>query len=437
MTTTDTLAKPNGTNGLGARVREARRERGMSQAQLAGEELTKGFISQVESGLVRPSVRSLQILAARLGKSLDYFLGDEPLAASKRLVFHRLAAEAAVERRDWAAARDEVTQALSSKPEKRERATLLRFLAQAEMNTGNREVAFDRIGEALSLIDAATDAAEVAQLLHLRGIAYGQIGQYVAAAEALEAARDAMERHEVSDPRLRARILVALGTAYRRLNRTTKAMQTYGSALDLASGIDELRLAAQGYMGVAVSLYDAGELDGAIGNYRRALDLFTRVEDTTFQLQVLHSLSSIHFEMGKTDEARELAQRGAATARMVHDEGMVVVAELVLARIALMNGDAEQALNIARHAEKILTDQPVQRADALRVIGAAQDALKSYTASDRAYRKAVELLVEVGDHPNLSTFAAEYATKLRARGETDQAFRYLELARTPVTNRTT
>ena len=168
-------------------MREARRERGMSQAQLAGEELTKGFISQVESGLVRPSVRSLQILAARLGKSLDYFLGDEPLATSKRLVFHRLAAEAAVERRDWAASRDEVTQALASKPEKRERATLLRFLAQAEMNTGNREVAFDRIGEALSLIDASTDAAEMAQLLHLRGIAYGQIGQYVAAAEALEA----------------------------------------------------------------------------------------------------------------------------------------------------------------------------------------------------------------------------------------------------------
>src|SRR4030095_9974608 len=162
-----------------------------------------------------------------------------------------------------------------------------------------------------------------------------------------------------------------------------------------------------------------------------------RVEDTTFQLQVLHSLSSIHFEMGKTDEARELAERGAATARMVHDEGMVVVSELVLPRIAPLGGDAEQALNIARHAEKILTDQPVQRADALRVIGAAQAARKPYTASDRAYRKAVELLVEVGDHPNLSTFAAEYAMKLRARGETDQAFRYLELPRTAGTNQRT
>jgi tetratricopeptide (TPR) repeat protein len=408
----------------------------MSQAQLAGEELTKGFISQVESGLVRPSVRSLQILAARLGKSLDYFLGDEPLATSKRLTFHRLAAEAAAERRDWVVVRDEVTAALEARPEKRDRATLLRILAQAEMNSGNREIAFDRIGEALSLIDVSTDADEVAHLLHLRGIVYGQIGQYVAAAEALEAARDAMERHEVSDPRLRARILVALGTAYRRLNRSAKAMQTYGSALDLASGIDELRLAAQGYMGVAVSLYDAGELDGAIANYRRALDLFTRVEDTTFQLQVLHSLSSIHLEMGKMDEARELAERGEAAASMAHDEGMVAVAQLVLARIALAGGDAEQALNIARHAEKILIDEPVQRAEALRVIGAAQDVLKSFAASDRAYRKAVELLMEVGDHPNLSTFAAEYAMKLRARGETDHAFRYLELARAPLASRT-
>jgi transcriptional regulator with XRE-family HTH domain len=89
------------TPGLGERVRTARRERGFSQAQLAGEELTKGFISQVESGLVRPSVRSLQIIATRLGKSLDYFLGDAPLATEKRLAFHRLAAEAAAERHDW------------------------------------------------------------------------------------------------------------------------------------------------------------------------------------------------------------------------------------------------------------------------------------------------------------------------------------------------
>src|SRR5207253_3462568 len=112
-------------------------------------------------------------------------------------------------------------------PAKRERASLLRLLAQAELGAAQYEAAFDRISEALSLLDATADANEVAHLLHLRGSTYGQLNQHLTAAEALEQARDTMERHEVNDPRLRSRILVSLGTAYRRLNRTAKAMQTY------------------------------------------------------------------------------------------------------------------------------------------------------------------------------------------------------------------
>ena len=417
------------TPGLGERVRAARRERGMSQAQLAGEELTKGFISQVESGLVRPSVRSLQIIALRLGKGLDYFLGDAPLAAGKRLAFHRLAGEAAAERRDWPVLRSEVEAALECGPTKRERGALLRLLAQAELAAEHREVAFDRIAEALSLLDPEADAAEVAHLLHLRGVAYGQLNQHLTAAEALEQARDTMERHEVIDPRLRSRILVALGTAYRRLNRTAKAMQTYGSALDLASASNELRVAAQGYMGVAVSLYDSGELDAAIGSYRRALDLFSRVEDRSFELSVLHSLASIQFERGAVAEAKEIAERCVALARTAGDARTEAVAEVILARIALASGDPEGALTIAKRAEKALEDDTQQRADALRVIGAAQDSLGAFAASDRAYRKAIELVSAVGDAPDRSAFAAEYAKKLRARGDVDAAFHYLELAR--------
>ena len=417
------------TPGLGDRVRSARRERGLSQAQLAGEELTKGFISQVESGLVRPSVRSLQVIALRLGKSLDYFLGDAPLATEKRLAFHRIAAEAAAERRDWAVVRGEVESALECAPEKRERAALLRLLAQAELAAGHREVAFDRIAAALALVDVATDAAETAHLLYLRGVAYGQLNQHLTAAEALEQARDTMERHEVMDPRLRARILVALGTAYRRLARTAKAMQTYSSALDLASASNELRVAAQGYMGVAVSLYDAGELDAAINNYRRALDLFSRVEDRAFELSVLHSLASVHFESGAIDEAREVAERCVALARSSRDTRTEAIAEVILARVALAKDDPDGALTIAKRAEKALEPADRQRADALRVIGAAQDALGAFAASDRAYRKAIELLDDVGDHPDRSAIAAEYAKKLRARGDVDAAFHYLELAR--------
>lgn len=422
---------------LGERVRAARRELGLSQAQLAGEELTKGFISQVEAGLVRPSLRSLQIIASRLGRSLDYFIGDESLAGAKRRVFHRLAAQAAVERRDWPTVRQEATASLAQQPQGPERATLLRFLAAADTAEGKREQAFERIAEAMALVDANSDATELAHLLHARGVLYVEHGQLAAGAESLESARDVMEQHEITDPRLRARTLVHLGTVYRRLHRTAKALATYELALAVASRSSELRLAAQSYMGVAVALYDAGELDGAIANYERALGLFERVSDTAVELSVMQSLATVQFENGDLNAARETVDRCSKRAVVAGDVRVGAIVDVLRARITLQEGDTEGALRLAEAAEERLADlgDHRQQADALRVAAAADHERGEYAASDRAYRKAIELVASIEDHPDLSTLAAEYAQKLRARGDLESAFAYLELARDPGASR--
>src|SRR5216683_7430272 len=285
------VAVSNSGQTLGERVRSARREAGLSQAQLAGDELTKGFISQIESGLVRPSIRSLQHIASRLGRPLDYFIADEPLAATKRIAFHRLAAEAAAERQDWPAAQEQAEAGLAVATDVVERANFLRLLANAALNQGRREEAFDRVTEGLAILDVAKQPLDVARLTYVRGLAYGRAGQLVASTEAFETVRDVIERYEIVDPRLRARTAVALGTAYRRLGRTTKAVASYESALATASRSNELNLAAQGFMGIAVSHYDAGDLDAAIVTYERALELFERIADTDFELHVRQSLA--------------------------------------------------------------------------------------------------------------------------------------------------
>src|SRR5207237_4536780 len=61
---------------LGERVRAARHALGMSQAQLAGDQLTKVFISQAEAGLDRPSLRMLQTIASRPGELPHYLHRD-------------------------------------------------------------------------------------------------------------------------------------------------------------------------------------------------------------------------------------------------------------------------------------------------------------------------------------------------------------------------
>ena len=66
-----------------SRIRQARVERGLSLADLAGAEVSRAFIHQLEQGLARPSLQVLEMIAQRTGKSLTYFTsGPEPRPAT-------------------------------------------------------------------------------------------------------------------------------------------------------------------------------------------------------------------------------------------------------------------------------------------------------------------------------------------------------------------
>lgn len=61
---------------LGEKIRLARLEAGLSQRQLCGEEITRNMLSLIENGSAKPSMKTLQYLAGRLGKTVSYFLEE-------------------------------------------------------------------------------------------------------------------------------------------------------------------------------------------------------------------------------------------------------------------------------------------------------------------------------------------------------------------------
>ena len=70
---------------LGQKIRAARLEAGLSQRQLCGDTITRNMLSQIENGSARPSMDTLQILAARLHKTVSYFL-DEGASCNEELM---------------------------------------------------------------------------------------------------------------------------------------------------------------------------------------------------------------------------------------------------------------------------------------------------------------------------------------------------------------
>jgi len=69
---------PDPSSALGPRLREIRLERGISLREIARRlDLSPSSISQIETGKMRPSVRTLYALAAEFGVSVDEVLFDQ------------------------------------------------------------------------------------------------------------------------------------------------------------------------------------------------------------------------------------------------------------------------------------------------------------------------------------------------------------------------
>ncbi len=61
-------------NPISQRIKEIRRERGLSQSQLAHPELSDSYISLIESGQRTPTPAVLELLASKLGCSVSYLI---------------------------------------------------------------------------------------------------------------------------------------------------------------------------------------------------------------------------------------------------------------------------------------------------------------------------------------------------------------------------
>ncbi|MDF2473411.1 MAG: helix-turn-helix family protein [Anaerocolumna sp.] len=64
------------SESLGNKIKRLRKELKMTQTELAGKEMTKSMISQIENNTAMPSMKNLQHLAEKLGKSPSYFLDN-------------------------------------------------------------------------------------------------------------------------------------------------------------------------------------------------------------------------------------------------------------------------------------------------------------------------------------------------------------------------
>lgn len=71
-------------NKAGEKIKALRKAHKMTQSELAGNELTKSMLSQIENNISNPSFKTLQYLADRLEKPVSYFLEENYVESGKQ-----------------------------------------------------------------------------------------------------------------------------------------------------------------------------------------------------------------------------------------------------------------------------------------------------------------------------------------------------------------
>ena len=346
-----------GLRQLGQRLREARVAAGMSQAQLGAPYYTRAHVSAIELGKIRPAMKSLEHMAAKLGRPASSFIEDAALERTRRELEFDLARVAALAARMTAA--DCIREADS-------------LLDRDVLSTRQRARLHLSRGRALNFAERPTEALRdlvIAQRLTAHredpGLAHAieyelavatrGSGDSRRARELLLGLLRTLEQNKVRDRLLRVRVLQGLGAVSVDLGEPQAAAGYLSSALEWAQDIGDVSTLFAIYYALAVSQRAQSDLEAATASLQRALATSEVGNDFAATAIVHNMLAVMAAEGGRSQAAYDHADRAIALGRIAGPTVYVAHYLNTKAECAAKLGDWDTADRVAHEALDLAT----------------------------------------------------------------------------------
>lgn len=431
---------------LGMRIRALRNERGWTQGELAGANISTGYVSRIESGTRRPTMKVLVELAERLGTTTRQLLNGIESSVYDEVRLGLDFAEIALESGDAAEAEAHARPALAAAAASQittfvERGTYLLgraleargayddaitcfetvvadseglprleagiALSRCLRDSGDLSLAIEA-GEQLERTMAGTPLAateEAVQLSVTIAAAYAERGDLSRATRRCTEAIATAE--SLSSPRARAAAYWNASLVEATRGRTTAAAPLAARALALLSeGRDERNLARlRLQVGRLLLQADPPEVGTAIDHAMRARDEFRHTSATAVDLAFCDvTLAQAHLLTGDPETARAMAQRcldqapeEAALAR--------VEATVVLGQVSAAEGDTAAARARYQQAALLLSAMGADRSAAQVWYELAEllEDVQEYDGARAAFRSAAAATGLAGRRQRIAT----------------------------------
>lgn len=413
---------------LGERLRQARTEAGLSQAQLGAPYYTRAHVSAIELGKIRPGMQALEFMAGKLSKPVSYFLADAEKEQERRTL--QFEVDSAV----TLAARPTATRGLAEVDRLFDRAGLtVKDICRLRLARGSALNYLERQGEAVSDLTVAQRLAAQIQDESLLRLADYQMAAAIRGSGDSRRARDLfstllsrIERSKTPDQPLRLRVLQALGAVANDLGEPEMAVTYLNSALEWAKDIGDVSVMVAIYHSLAMSYRATGDVETATAYVQRALTA-TEVAQDLFTTVVLHNmLAVLAADAGRLQAAYEHADRAISLAKSSGPESFIPSAMNTKAECALKLGDIELARQMSTESLALATRLGNQLAAAAARVIRAEVAVRLGNDQEgtRYLLEAADVYRSAGAQAELGEVLMRLSNAAKRRGDLAEAERF-------------
>jgi transcriptional regulator with XRE-family HTH domain len=417
-----------GVEQIGQRLRRLRTERGLSQRQLACPGVSYAYISRIETGDRRPSVKALRQLAPKLGVSVGYLETGRDLSDQDQRELRLAEAELKLRlEHDGEQAEAEFAALLAEA----EQAGDTDAVTRALLGLGELAARRGDFGAAIAEFEQARGEGRLSPLSHADvyaslANAYSASGRPERAVELLEDCLLQVQEQAPADVGAEVRFATYLSYALSDLGELERARRVIRGALDRAGEAPDPYSRVRLYWSLARLAVMEGKPRLALRQIRRAIGLLEATEDTRQLARAHLSCGEILIDDGRTEQAGEhlgVAEKLLGDHADAGDRAWLWAEQ---ARAAVLLGEKERAEELARQALTVLGESgdPLKRARAhAALVEARPDEVDS---SQAGFLQALELLESERRWQEAASVARDWSRALRRAGREQAALDLLD-----------